>query len=214
MTRAPLPNGLSESGVVAILRGGNGQHVDAVASTLVEAGITCLEITTNTAGGLAAVSRLCQRYEGAVQVGVGTVLNTDHVRQSHEVGARFVVAPNTDATVGKAAAEAGLAWFPGAFTPTEIAQAWKLGASAVKIFPAEQAGGPAYVSAVRAPLDNVLLVPTGGVHLDTAAEYIRAGAVAVGAASPLVGDALRTGDLAGLTERARHLLAAVREGRE
>lgn len=213
MTRAPLPDGLSSSCVVAILRGGHGKHLDAVASTLVEAGVTCLEITTNTVGGLDAVSRLRGRYGGAVQIGVGTVLDTDHVRQARDAGAHFVVAPNTDAEVGNAAAEAGLAWFPGAFTPTEIAHAWRLGASAVKIFPAEQAGGPPYVAAVRAPLDDVLLVPTGGVHLETAADYIRAGAVAVGAASPLVGDALRTGDLTGLAQRAARLLDAVREGR-
>jgi 2-dehydro-3-deoxyphosphogluconate aldolase/(4S)-4-hydroxy-2-oxoglutarate aldolase len=213
MSRPGLPPRLSGSGVVAILRGGTGEHLEAVACALVEAGIACLEITTNTPGHAEVLPRLRQRYGDDVELGLGTVRRPEHVQRAKELGATFVVAPDTNVEIGRAAARAGLAWMPGAFTPTEIGQAWDLGATAVKVFPAEQAGGPDYLAAVRAPLDDVALLPTGGVGPDNAAAYMRAGAVAVGAGSPLIGRSLTTGDVAGLADRAGALLAAVAGGR-
>lgn len=209
--RVPLPAELVHSRVVAILRGGDGTNLESVASTLVEAGVTCLEITTNTPGCFEVMPRLIAQYGEAVQIGIGTALTVEHVHQAVDSGARFVVAPNTDATVGAAASIAGIGWLPGAFTPTEIANAWALGASAVKVFPAREAGGPSYISAVRAPLDQIAMVPTGGVGAADAGDYIAAGAVAVGAASPLIGDALDTGDLSRIDASARSLLAAASE---
>jgi 2-dehydro-3-deoxyphosphogluconate aldolase/(4S)-4-hydroxy-2-oxoglutarate aldolase len=121
------------------------------------------------------------------------------------------VAPNLDAEVGTACAEAGLGWFPGAATPTEIQLAWSLGATAVKIFPARSLGGPDYLREVAGPLNDVLMVPTGGVALDAIRDYLSAGAVAVGLGGPLIGDALKTGDTAALAERARRALAMATE---
>jgi 2-dehydro-3-deoxyphosphogluconate aldolase/(4S)-4-hydroxy-2-oxoglutarate aldolase len=131
-----------------------------------------------------------------------------------DAGASFVVAPNTDVEVGRRAEQRGLGWFPGALTPTEIALAWDLGATAVKVFPAGSAGGPRYLREVRAPLDDVLLVPTGGVTVEDVPAYLQAGAVAVGMGSPLIGRALEDDhDLGRLGERASAALSAVEHGR-
>jgi 2-dehydro-3-deoxyphosphogluconate aldolase/(4S)-4-hydroxy-2-oxoglutarate aldolase len=203
---------LRATGVVAILRGGDGRHVERVAATLVETGVACVEITTNTPGWADAVTGLRASYDDAV-VGVGTVLTGDDVARAADAGATFVVAPNTDEAVGAAADRAGLGWLPGAFTPTEVVRAWRAGATAVKLFPAAEAGGPAYLAALRAPLADVPIIPTGGVDAGQAVAYLRGGAVAVGAGSPLLGDALSTGDLDGVRRRARRFLDAIAEAR-
>ena len=205
---------LQETGLVAILRGRDGKRLAAACDALLEAGVRCLEITTNTPGALSVVRRLADEGRTDVEIGVGTVRHVDDVAAAADAGATFVVAPNTDAAVGARAAESGLGWYPGAFTPTEIAAAWDLGATAVKVFPAGSAGGPRYLREVRAPLDDILLVPTGGVSVDDVPGYLQAGAVAVGMGGPLVGRALEDDeDLARLGDRARTALAAVARGR-
>lgn len=210
--RTPGPV-LSSTGLVAILRGRSGERLDAVCDVLLDAGVRCLEITMNTPGALAAVRRLAEQRRDDVEVGVGTVRRPEEVDAAADAGASFVVAPGTDARVGAAAAQRGLGWYPGALTPTEIAHAWDLGATAVKVFPAASAGGPRYLKEVRAPLDDVLLLPTGGVAVQDVAAYLQAGAVAVGMGGPLVGDALDGGDEDGLRSRAADALAAVARGR-
>lgn len=196
------------TGVVAILRGGTGEHVAAVAEALIGAGVRCIEITANTAGAAEALADLHRTHGDAVSLGYGTVRSVSDVQLAASLGARFVVAPNTSPEVGAAAAAHRLGWYPGAFTPTEIERAWSLGASAVKVFPASLAGGPEYLRAVRAPLDDIPLLPTGGVEIETIGAYLDAGAVAVGLGSPLIGDALRTGDVQPLGLRARAALDA------
>lgn len=203
-TRTPLPASLATSPVIAIVRGGSPEHLLPVCESLLDAGIVHLEITTNTAGWEEAIRALSTR-DGAV-IGSGTVLTAEHVERTAAAGGTFVVSPNTSAEVGAAAAAAGLGWYPGAFTPTEIVTAWNLGATAVKLFPARAAGGASYISDVRAPLDDVAIVPTGGIALDDIAAYRAAGAVAVGLGSPLLGDALTGGSLDALAERARTAL--------
>ncbi|MGA8113354.1 MAG: bifunctional 4-hydroxy-2-oxoglutarate aldolase/2-dehydro-3-deoxy-phosphogluconate aldolase [Actinocatenispora sp.] len=204
---------LTETGVVPILRGKRtGDHLTTVLDTLVDCGIRCLEITTNTPGAFDAVADAHARYGDAVELGIGTVLDADAVCAAHRAGARFVVSPHTDPVVGAAAAERGLGWYPGAFTPTEVLTAWQLGATAVKVFPASVAG-PRYLKELRGPIDHVPLLPTGGVTIESVPEYLAAGAIAVGMGSPLVGDALDGGDLHALADRARRVLSAVTEAR-
>jgi len=205
---------LRRTGLVAILRGRSGERLAAACDALLDAGVRCLEVTMNTPGALAVVSRLAGDAREGVEVGVGTVRRAEEVDAAADAGATFVVAPNTDAVVGARAAQRGLGWYPGAFTPTEIAAAWNLGATAVKVFPAGSAGGPRYLREVRAPLDDIPLVPTGGVSVDDVAGYLRAGALAVGMGGPLLGRALEDDeDLARLGERARAALAAVARAR-
>jgi 2-dehydro-3-deoxyphosphogluconate aldolase/(4S)-4-hydroxy-2-oxoglutarate aldolase len=214
MTRREPGVVLQETGLVAILRGRSGNRLAAACETLLECGVRCLEITMNTPGALAVVRRLTESPDPGVEVGVGTVRRADEVDAAADAGATFVVAPNTSPAVGERAAEHGMGWFPGALTPTEIATAWDLGATAVKVFPAGSAGGPRYLREVRAPLDDVLLVPTGGVGVEDIPGYLRAGAVAVGMGGPLVGRALEDDeDLRGLGDRARAALEAVVRGR-
>ncbi len=208
----PAPGAeLQRTGIVAILRGGAGAPVDEVVDVLVHAGVTCLEITMNTPGALDAVAAARSRHPGA-EVGVGTARTPAQVQAAAAAGAQFVVSPDVRATVGAAAADAGLPWYSGALTATEAGTAWELGAAAVKLFPASL-GGPGYLRELRAPLDDVPFVPTGGVRLEQVGDYLAAGAFALGIGSPLLGDALRGGSLAELAERAEQVLAAVQAAR-
>lgn len=205
---------LRETGLVAILRSRSGDRLDAVCDVLLDAGVRCLEVTMNTPGALTVIRRLAGEARPGIEVGLGTVRRVEEVEAAADTGATFVVAPTTDAAVGRRAAQLGLGWFPGALTPTEIAAAWDLGATAVKVFPAGVAGGPRYLREVRAPLDDVLLLPTGGVAVEDVPGYLAAGAVAVGMGGPLIGRALdEDEDLARLAERAGAALDAVARAR-
>ncbi|MDR6571729.1 2-dehydro-3-deoxyphosphogluconate aldolase/(4S)-4-hydroxy-2-oxoglutarate aldolase [Curtobacterium sp. 320] len=194
---------------IAILRGGTGEHVEDVVATLVEAGVRAIEITTNTPRWREGIAWAVERYDTGASIGVGTVLEPRQLDEAAAAGAVFAVSPHLDAGIGERAHERGLGWYPGAATPTEIVRAWQLGARAVKVFPAAQLGGPAFLKQVLAPLDFVDVIPTGGIGVEDASEYLAAGAVAVGLGSPLVGDALTTGDLDGLRTRAERLVAGL-----
>ena len=216
MTDARLRPGpvLTGTGLVAILRARSGERLAAACEVLLDAGVRCLEVTMNTPGALEVVGRLAAEAGEGTEIGVGTVRRPEEVDRAADAGAVFVVAPNTDEAVGRRAAERGLAWYPGALTPTEIARAWDLGATAVKVFPAGSAGGPRYLREVRGPLDDVPLVPTGGVGVEDVPGYLRAGALAVGMGGPLLGRALEDdAGLAGLADRARAAVDAVALGR-
>lgn len=198
--------------LVAILRGGAGTQpglLVAAIDTLVDAGVRALEVTLPTPGALAAIREASRRYGDEVWVGAGTVLTADEVGQAASAGARFVVSPDTNAGVLAAAHDHGMGSLPGAATPTEILSAYRLGATAVKVFPARSLGGAEFVRDVLAPLPNVPLIAVGGVTLDSVEDYLAAGAVALGIGSPLIGDALAGGSLDALGERARALVASL-----
>lgn len=196
--------------VVAILRAENASRAEAVVDVLLENGIRSLELTLTTKGALDVVERLAANVPDGTDLGMGTVLTADDVDRAVDAGARFVVSPSVVPAVIEAATRRGVASYPGAFTPTEIHTAWSAGASAVKLFPGG-ALGPAYLKAVRAPLPDIPLVPTGGVAVEAVGAWLDAGAVAVGLGSPLIGDALAPdGDLDALAERARAVCAATR----
>jgi 2-dehydro-3-deoxyphosphogluconate aldolase / (4S)-4-hydroxy-2-oxoglutarate aldolase len=211
--RPPITPQLEESGVVAILRGSTERHVEGVARTLGEAGITCLELTLTTPGAVDALARVRAELDEGVALGMGSVITAEQAAACLDAGADFLVSPGVCAEVAVYAAEHGVACYPGGWTPTELIDAWNLGAPAVKLFPAAS-GGPRHLRDVRAPLPHIPLVPTGGVALDQIADYLAAGAVAVGLGGPLVGDAVEGGPLPALHERAAAALAAVRSGRE
>jgi 2-dehydro-3-deoxyphosphogluconate aldolase/(4S)-4-hydroxy-2-oxoglutarate aldolase len=207
--RPVLPGSPLAGGLIAILRGRTAEHLDSVIDTLAEAGVRSLEVTLNTPDALGAVRRAAARLGPDLVLGAGTVRDPAGAREAVDAGARFLVSPHTDPQIGRVARESGVAWLPGALTPTEIMAAWTAGATAVKLFPA-RLGGPRYLREVREPLNDIRIVPTGGVSVESVAEWFAAGAVAVGAGGPLLGDALDTGDLAGLRIRAAAMLAAVR----
>ena len=206
MTNAPSPLG---DGLIAIVRGRSAEHLDAVLDTLAEAGFRSLEVTLNTPGALDALRRAGGRLGTGVVLGAGTVRGAADALDAIEAGARYLVSPHTDPVVGEVARQAGVAWLPGALTPTEIVAAWSAGATAVKLFPA-RIGGPRYLRDLREPLDDIPIVPTGGITAESIVDWFAAGAAAVGAGGPLMGDALATGDLAGLRVRAGQMLDALR----
>lgn len=194
--------------IVAVLRAGEATHLARVASALAAAGVRAIEFALTTPGALAALEAYAAVAPAEACLGAGTVLTADQARAAIDSGARYLVTPAIVAEVLAVGVARAVPVLAGALTPTEILHAHRQGASMVKVFPAAL-GGPAYLRSVRDPLPDVPLVPTGGVRLADAADYLAAGAVAVGTGSQLTGDALRGGDLGELAARAKALVAAV-----
>lgn len=200
---------LVETGLAAILRLPDPRRLDAIVDTLVGAGVRCLELTLTMDAVLQdLLPKTIQRVPDTVEVGVGTVLTAAQARQSIEAGSRFIVTPIVDTDAIEVATAVGIPVYAGGLTPTEIHTAWRAGATAVKLFPSA-AVGPSYVRHLRGPLPDIPIIPTGGVTLGNAAEFIQAGCVALGVGSPLIADARDGGSLAELANRARTLLADI-----
>jgi 2-dehydro-3-deoxyphosphogluconate aldolase/(4S)-4-hydroxy-2-oxoglutarate aldolase len=195
--------------VVAILRAADAGRFLDVGRQLYEGGVRAIEVTLTSQGALEAFGRLREELPEDAVLGVGTVRSSADAERAVEVGATYLVAPDFRGDVVAFGVGRGVPVVPGALTPTEVVAAWGAGATAVKVFPVSAVGGAAYVKAVRAPLPEVPLVPTGGVGLDDIGAYLAAGAVAVGIGSPLLGDAGDPGgDLDALAGRARRAVAA------
>ncbi len=193
------------SGIVAILRAPTADGFAAVADVLVEAGITALEVTLTSRGALDALAGLCRQLPGSVTVGAGTVLSADDAKAAVDAGATYLVSPVLDPDL---VAASTVPFIPGTYTPTEIYAAHRAGASLVKVFPAARLG-PDFVRNVRGPLPGIRLMPTGGINIEDIADWLFAGADAVGVGSPLIGDAAAGGSLTALAARARHAVSAV-----
>lgn len=204
---------LRETGVVAIFRASTADRFGEIGEVLVEAGITCMEVTLTTPDALAAIREMKARLPATVDIGAGTVTTADEVYAAVEAGARFVVSPATDPDVLAAAAEAGVASLPGAFSPTEVLSAWRHGASAVKLFPAS-ALTASYLKNLAGPFPEIPILPTGGVRIEDIGGWIRAGALGVGLGGPLFGDAVTGGDLEALAQRARSVVGEVAAARQ
>ena len=205
---------LLESGVIAVVRAPAAVGLRAVARALVAGGVGAVEITLTTPGAIAAIAELARDAELAgCLVGAGTVLDETAARAVIDAGARFVVSPTLDHAVLRACRERDVPCMPGAFTPTEILEAWRAGASLVKLFPAASLG-PDFIRDVLAPLPFLRLVPSGGVTLENAGDWIRAGAAAVSVGGALLREALLGHEsAAALTARARLLVTQVRAAR-
>jgi 2-dehydro-3-deoxyphosphogluconate aldolase / (4S)-4-hydroxy-2-oxoglutarate aldolase len=202
-------NRIEAGRVVAILRGDFGGREEEMVAALVEGGLTAVEVTLNSPGALASITRLASRFGAQIAVGAGTVLQTGEVEQAAGAGARFIVSPNRDVRVIEATKRLGLISLPGCFTPSEIVEAINAGADAAKLFPAT-ALGVGYVKALRGPLPDVRVVPTGGVTPEMAREYFAAGAWAVGVGSELISKDVLAGGFDKLRERAAAFVAASR----
>ncbi len=204
-----LTTALARVPVIGILRGCPPEHVSAVAATAQEAGLTALEVTLNSERPFDAIRILAEAHPD-LSIGAGTVRLASQVTQAVEAGARFIVSPQLDTQVIAAAAVAGVTSVPGAATPTEIWEATQEGADLVKVFPARELGGPAYVKAVLGPLGSPALVPTGGVDASNAAAFLEAGSTALGVGGALFPrDALESGDTVEVGRRCRSLMAEI-----
>lgn len=170
--------------VVGIIRGLSVDEIDFVLPIYKEAGFTTIEITLNTPEALSVIGSLANQYDGTLNVGAGTVCTLDELAAALDAGANFIVTPIFKSEVVKKCVSLQVPIFPGAFSPTEIYEAWELGASMVKLYPASVVG-PAYVSAVLAPLNKVKLMPTGGIHLSNMLAFMKAGAASLGIGSEL-----------------------------
>lgn len=197
-------------GLAAILRAEGPDDALRMADACREGGIEVLEVTFTVPGARRVIAELARRMDG-VLIGAGTVLDSETARIAQLEGARFIAGPSVDAPTARLANRYAIPYIPGAATASDIVRGMELGAELVKVFPGETLG-PGFVRAVRGPLPQARLMPTGGVSADNAREWIEAGAAVLGAGGQLTRPAL-DGDYAGVTDNARRLLAAIREAR-
>jgi 2-dehydro-3-deoxyphosphogluconate aldolase / (4S)-4-hydroxy-2-oxoglutarate aldolase len=205
--RSPLPDEIAGPRVVAIGRGLPPDRVERIAEGLVAGGVRAFEITLNSPDAFAAIAALAQRWGDRLLVGAGTVLDIEGAERAVDAGARFIVSPHTDPGLIAWAVGRGVPVFPGAFSPTEILTGWNAGATAVKLFPASVAGST-FIREFRGPFRDIPLIATGGVTIESAPEFLAAGAAAVGMGSWLTGD----GEPEGIAERADRLVRALSGG--
>jgi len=210
MNKQEIVQRLTDRGIIAIVRAGRGgEDLVHIVEALAEGGVTNIEVTMTTPGALACIEAASSRLAGTdVLLGVGSVLDAETCRLAILAGAQYVVSPITSASVITMAHRYGKAALPGAYTPTEIFQAWELGGDIIKVFPAVH-GGLEYLQAVRAPMPQIPLCPTGGVSVENLAAWAAAGVVAVGIGGNLVGkDLIERRDFAGITQNARRFAEA------
>jgi 2-dehydro-3-deoxyphosphogluconate aldolase/(4S)-4-hydroxy-2-oxoglutarate aldolase len=214
-SRAEVCRRIETVGIVPVIRAPTAELALRAAEAVLAGGISIFEITMTVPDAPAVIRALVARLGDRAVVGAGTVLDAEAAHACIDAGAAFVVSPGLDLGTVAAAHGRGVPMMPGALTPTEVIAAWKSGAEMVKIFPCGAVGGPKYLRALRGPLPDVKLLPTGGVNAENAADYIAAGAAALGVGSELVDiAALAAGNDAVVTERARALVAAVKAARD
>lgn len=207
MGREDIIERILETAVIAIVRLDDGSQLGAVAEAIQAGGIDVIEFTMTTPGALDAIAEAAANSKG-VLIGAGTVLDADTARKAIDAGAEFIVSPATDPRVISAAHEHDKAALPGAYTPTEIVRAIELGADLVKLFPAGMLG-PNYIKAIKGPLPHARLLPTGGVSLENAAAFFKAGAAAIAVGTELVNNQLvRDGNFEAIT-RTAHQFAQI-----
>lgn len=209
---SPLERVLQQ-GIVAIIRAPSGDLLADVAEALVAGGVEVMEVTFTIPGALRVLERVADRLCDRILLGAGTVLDTETARAAILSGAEFIVSPSTNVDIIALCKRYSKLVMPGAFTPTEVITAWQAGADIVKVFPSD-VHGPKYLKALRGPFPQVRLMPTGGVTLETAADFLKAGACALGVGGSLVEPkALADRDLARIETLARQFTAAVQAGR-
>jgi len=205
---------IREVGLIPIVRTPSTDDAFRAAEAILSAGIGIAEITMTVPDALRVLERVAKRFGDQVLLGAGTILDGKSCEAAIAAGAEFIVSPSFQFDVIEAAKRLNKACIPGALSPTEVVAAWRAGADMVKIFPCGPAGGPSYIKALRGPLPDIPYVPTGGVTLETTADYIRAGAAAVAVGGELVNlKALQAGKTEVIVSAARKFLEAVRLGR-
>lgn len=208
VNRPLLSQRLVGSKVIAVIRASQVSALAPVCDVLVEEGILSLELTLTTPGLLDALEDLVDRYGNSADVGVGTVVTESEAQRAMDCGAQYLVTPTMNLPVVDLAVRRKIAVFPGGLSPTELAAGWRAGATAVKIFPAETVGA-GYLKHLRGPFPDLEAIPSGGVDLDATREWLAAGAAAVSLGGPLLGDALKGGELSALRDRCRAVRAVV-----
>ena len=204
-----------ETGVVPVIRANSSDEARRAIDAIKEGGIDVFEITMTVPDAVKLIETLVAEYGNEALIGAGTVLSVDAARQCVDAGAEFIISPALNFDTIKFCRDREIVVMPGALTPTEIVNAWSAGADFVKIFPAGALGGANYLKSLKAPLPHIRMIPTGGVSLENAANFIKAGAEAVGVGADLVDlEALKTGRNSAISEKARQYLEAVKAARQ
>jgi len=204
---------IHQTGIIAIMRTRSSDQLIAAAEAIRQGGVQVIEVTMNTPGALEVINAASRRFGQEVLFGAGTVLDPETAKTAIQAGAEFIVAPTLNLEVIELCKRLNIPVMPGCYTPTEMLAAWDAGADFVKLFPAD-AGGPAMVKAILAPLPQLQIVPVGGVDLNNAAAFLRSGAAALGVGSSLINQKLlESADFEELTRRAAAFVAEVRKAR-
>ena len=212
--KAEVSSRLTAIGIIPVVRAESTEMGRRAVAAILKGGISVLEITMTVPGAVRMIAELSAEVDPELIIGAGTVLDAQTARACIEAGAQFIVSPALNLETIAFCGQQGVLVMPGVLTPTEVVTAWSAGADFVKVFPAGAVGGASYIKALKAPLPQVKLVPTGGVSLQTAAAFIKAGAEALGVGGDLVdGKALREGRDELISERARLFVEIVKQAR-
>jgi 2-dehydro-3-deoxyphosphogluconate aldolase/(4S)-4-hydroxy-2-oxoglutarate aldolase len=214
MDKKSVRDRIVEIGIVPVVRASSEREALIAAEAVSEGGIPIVEITMTVPGAIQVIRELAKSNASKVLIGAGTVLDAETARRCVDAGAEFLVSPALNPETIEFAVKENILIMAGALTPTEIVKAWKAGADFVKVFPCGQVGGAKYIKAIKGPLPQIPLVPTGGVNLNTAAEFLEAGAEALGVGSELVQlEALKSGKREVIADTARKFITIVKATR-
>jgi 2-dehydro-3-deoxyphosphogluconate aldolase/(4S)-4-hydroxy-2-oxoglutarate aldolase len=214
MNKQQVRDRIVEIGIVPVVRASSSAEALLAAEAVCAGGIPIVEITMTVPGAVEVIRQLKKSALENVLIGAGTVLDAETARRCIDAGAEFLVSPGLNIDTVEFAAREGKLMLAGALTPTEVMMAWNAGADFVKIFPCGNVGGAKYIKALKSPFPQIPLVPTGGVNLSTAGEFIEAGASALGVGGELVqAEALKSGKAEVIAENARRFLSVVQQAR-
>jgi 2-dehydro-3-deoxyphosphogluconate aldolase/(4S)-4-hydroxy-2-oxoglutarate aldolase len=214
MSRHQVVDAICNVGLVPVIRAESSDMAMRVIEAIKAGGVNLLEITMTVPGAVRVIEEVAKRYGDQVIVGAGTVLDAETARACILAGAQFVVSPSLNPNTIECCRRYSIPVMPGALTPTEVVTAWQAGADMVKVFPCNAVGGASYIKALKGPLPQIDLIPTGGVSLKTAADFIKAGSAALGVGGDLVDTkAIAEGHDDVVTERAKQFLEIIRTAR-
>jgi 2-dehydro-3-deoxyphosphogluconate aldolase/(4S)-4-hydroxy-2-oxoglutarate aldolase len=209
MSGQPWLSQLKQQKVIAVIRASEVSLTRQLALAVASGGMQLIEITWNSAGASELIAQLRVELPNCT-IGTGTLLNLEQMREAIAAGAQFLFTPHVDPVMIKAAVDIGVPIIPGALSPTEMVTAWSSGASCVKVFPVEAVGGVRYIKSLRGPLGHIPLIPTGGVTLENAKEFLQAGAAAVGLSSQLFPkEFVETGNWEAIAQKSQNLLQKI-----
>ena len=205
---------IHEIGLLPVLRANSVSEALALAEAIEAGGVTALEVTMTVPGAIEVIRQLVRETQGRILIGAGTVLDPETARACMMAGAEFIVSPSLNIKTIEICRRYSVPVMPGALTPTEVLTAWEAGADVVKVFPCSALGGAKYLKALKAPLPQIELIPTGGVSLATATEFLAAGAFALGVGGDLVNpQAIADGKPELITQTAREYMTIIRNFR-
>lgn len=214
MNRSEIIEQIEDIGIIPVVRAASADEAIKAIDAIMAGGISMLEITMTVPGAVQVIAEVSKKYGDQALVGAGTVLDPETAQACIDAGARFVVSPALNLDTIALCNKLDVPIMPGALSPTEVVTAWRAGADLVKVFPCGAVGGAGYLKNLKGPLPQIKMIPTGGVSLTTAADFIKAGAAALGVGTDLVDvKAIRAGDAHIVTERAKQFVEIVSEAR-